>query len=471
MTEEYIYRRENGYSDLENIDTVSEANDGNVGEIISFSSTDSIERIGISPSGILNLSSKSLQSVPEYVFCDEKIVTLDLTKNELAELPEEISRLRNMERLAVGSNRLKTLPAGLKELPKLRWLDITDNQLEKVPPFISEMARLLGIGLSACRLKTFPDDICNLTGLVKAAFFSNSFKEIPSSIGSLKNLMKLDLSSNIIRRLPEEIGELRRLTWFNLSNNMLEELPSSFANLSELRELGLGNNILQQLPDLSSLKHLRVLSLFNNYLEELGEWIGELKHLTKLDVSNNKLRELPESVFTLPNCTLLSISKNKISSIKAPFCQPKSSVLELFIFYETQIVTLPVSFFLRYRRVVLRGATTYSGEESLEREFHHVPVMKALCWNGVLGREVCEKKKRAPGIYPGMDVVGLPMLLEREREGMYLCDVCEKRFYTPPITEIFYEVSEGDDHEKRIAYCARMCSRKCCSELAGLCSM
>jgi Leucine-rich repeat (LRR) protein len=119
----------------------------------------------------------------------------------------------------------------------------------------------------------------------------------------------------------------QKMVTFLSSNNLLREIPGSIAALTELEELGLAHNRLRDLPDLSSLQHLRVLSLYwynypkfacltdSNYMNKLEDWICELTCITKLDISRNRIRCLPRHLLALPKLKYLNLRNNFLEDV------------------------------------------------------------------------------------------------------------------------------------------------------------
>lgn len=287
------------------------------------------------PNQTLDLSGQNLTKLPQdfdmdpYFMPDESgkqhmhYTELLLSGNQLRHFPDGLHLIfPNLERLALGSNSLSEIPDEIGELHELTWLDFTHNRIGRVSDRLSQLKNLTSLGASDCRLSTFPVAFTRLRNLRKLGVFNNLLTSLPNDIGNMHSLTKLDLSGNQLRTLPNEIGNLVMLTWLNISNNSLEELPKTVNSLTLLRELGLAHNNLKVLPDLGNLRNLTLLTVFNNQLTYLGEWICDLPSLAKLDASGNRLRSLPKRILEAPSLDLLNVRSNQIVNIENPFHAP-----------------------------------------------------------------------------------------------------------------------------------------------------
>ncbi len=91
------------------------------------------ETYDVKTATILNLSSKSLTSVPKEIGILTKLEKLYLNNNNLTSLPEEIGNLINLMELHLDNNLLSSLPKELGKLTNLRFLCLANNKLKSIP--------------------------------------------------------------------------------------------------------------------------------------------------------------------------------------------------------------------------------------------------------------------------------------------------------------------------------------------------
>ncbi|HPF40679.1 MAG TPA: leucine-rich repeat domain-containing protein [Phycisphaerae bacterium] len=130
------------------------------------------------------------------------------------------------------------------------------------------------------------------------------------------NTDRLNLSGLKLKSIPREIGELASLRSLSLDNNHLIDLPDWLGDLSDLTALYLSGNRLTAVPEgLGRLTTLTTLSLSNNLLTDLPEDIGELIALTTLWLHDNRLSDVPKGVGRLKSLTTLWLSGNRLTSL------------------------------------------------------------------------------------------------------------------------------------------------------------
>ncbi|XP_012724104.2 leucine-rich repeat-containing protein 69 isoform X1 [Fundulus heteroclitus] len=204
----------------------------------------------------LNLNSRKLSRVPEFVTRFSNLSVLLLCNNSITVLPPQLQSLKHLTELNLGNNALKEVPVVLSGLESLRKLYLYSNNIDAVPPDV---------------------------------------------IGRLGNLVVLNLNHNNIRRLPPEIGSLMKLQRLGLLDNKLEELPDEVGRLTELSELNLTFNQLSRLPrELYRCRELKRLHVARNKLTSLPEGITALAKLQVLDVAGNMLSMFPVEFHRLP---------------------------------------------------------------------------------------------------------------------------------------------------------------------------
>ena len=154
--------------------------------------------------------------------------------------------------------------------------------------------------------------------------------------------------NNLSGKIPEDIKNLTHLNQLYLHSNDIPEIPEVFADMPQLESLTMGICGITAFPeDMSVLRHLKKLSLFENDFEcgipesigtltnlqvlnlqgywgplvplpaltgEIPASIGNLTNLRQLDLSWNKLTgEIPEELGNLVNLESLKIQDNDLS--------------------------------------------------------------------------------------------------------------------------------------------------------------
>ncbi|KAF2317234.1 hypothetical protein GH714_018807 [Hevea brasiliensis] len=219
----------------------------------------------------VDLSSMSLDSLPNPSLNLATICKLDLSNNNLQSIPESLTaRLLNVVVLDVHSNQLKSLPNSIGCLTKLKVLNAAGNLLASLPKTIENCRCLEELNANFNKLSMIPDTIGHeLVNLKKLTVNSNKLMFLPHSISQLTSLTSLDARLNNLRSLPEDLENLINLQVLNVSQNFqyLETLPYSIGLLISLVELDLSYNRITSLPDsMGCLRKLQKLSVDGNPL-------------------------------------------------------------------------------------------------------------------------------------------------------------------------------------------------------------
>ena len=104
-----------------------------------------------------------------------KETKLNLSRKSLISLPPEIGNLSNLQELYLGGNNIEILPLEIENLSQLRQLWLNNNQITSLP-----------------------SEIGNLTNLNVLWLHNNQIKSLPSEIGNLSKLQVLYLDKSVI---------------------------------------------------------------------------------------------------------------------------------------------------------------------------------------------------------------------------------------------------------------------------------
>eukprot|EP00899_Mesostigma_viride_P016549 jgi/Mesvir1/24896/Mv22118-RA.2 len=159
---------------------------------------------GVIPSGdivYLDISSRSLSSVPRKLWEKHSLVELSLARNSLRAIPAEISSLRNLEQLDLSFNQLTAVPGALFRLPVLKDLRLSDNLLEELPlppscPDAPPWSPLRVLRVDNNRLRALPAALGTLSSLQEICTQGNTLEALPSSLWWLPKLSRLLVSQN-----------------------------------------------------------------------------------------------------------------------------------------------------------------------------------------------------------------------------------------------------------------------------------
>ncbi|KAF6174760.1 hypothetical protein GIB67_031284 [Kingdonia uniflora] len=224
----------------------------------------------------------------------------------------------------------------MASLPPNFSIDSFFTTLVRLPSL--KVLSLVSLGLWG----SLPAKISRLSSLEILNVSSNFlYGVVPEEVSSLRNLQTLMLDDNMFNgRVPEWMGEFPRLAVLSLRNNSFTgSLPNSLKTLATLRVIALSMNKLSgEVPDLSSLTHLQVLDLEDNYFgpkfpilasnlvrlvlrkntfrSAIPDEVNSYYQLERLDVSLNRfVGPFPKSLLSLPSITYLNIAQNKFTGM------------------------------------------------------------------------------------------------------------------------------------------------------------
>lgn len=295
---------------------------------------------GARHNGQLNLSNRSLTSVPEKVW---KINTEIPEEAKVASLGDSDERWWDqveLRKLILASNQLTEIPDDVKLLPALTVLDAHDNLIETLSEELGNLTELVKLHLSHNKISQFPSTFCNIASLKTLLLTSNGISKLPEDIGYLCNIEELDLMQNQLTMLPESFGNLKHLKKLNLSKNQIESLPIGFENLTCLIDLDLSSNKLSELPTgFGKLTSLQILECRYNQINTCTIF-SEVANIKQLFLGYNRIKEIQPAVLEkLPYLVSLDLRDNNISSI--PENLPTLKLLERIDLTNNNLSGLP----------------------------------------------------------------------------------------------------------------------------------
>ncbi|KAH0557410.1 chaoptin [Cotesia glomerata] len=269
----------------------------------------------------LDLRHNELSDIDFDCFRNTKnIQVLLLSHNNIAEIPAETLRsLKKLRILDLSFNRLRTLPDNLFTDATIESLDLSNNQFMRLPT------------------KAITGTAAASISILDLSWNFLSSINVADSINKFRSLTYLDLSYNRLVRLDDGVfTELHHLTYLDLSNNkqlILENHGRTFFGLDDsLLTLGLSNISLLTIPELP-FRHLRTLYMSNNELASIpAELASNLSSLHHLDLSHNDLTVVPLITHTLFELKSFNLAYNPITSVSnTSFLGPADSLIELDI--------------------------------------------------------------------------------------------------------------------------------------------
>lgn len=161
----------------------------------------------------------------------------------------------------------------------------------------------------------FPIEVLNMWDITDLEIIGGQFTYFPEDIGILKNLITLKIISTKISSLPCELFEIPTLKKLSIKNNLITKLPH-LTQECFIEELSFGKNYLtmQACGDFFTFfKHLTLLDLGTNLLEDIPQGVAALKALKRLNLEDNKLKKAPLSLCELKELSHISLNNNPFS--------------------------------------------------------------------------------------------------------------------------------------------------------------
>jgi len=118
-----------------------------------------------------------------------------------------------------------------------------------------------------------------------------------------------------ISELPEEIKELKNLKSLSIYDNEIKQLPEYLPEIG-LIELNLSKNGLTSIPEvIFKCLTLKKIDLHSNELKEIDPRFFNLQHLEEMDLGGNSLSKIPNEINKLVNLKKLNLRVNDLESL------------------------------------------------------------------------------------------------------------------------------------------------------------
>jgi leucine-rich repeat protein SHOC2 len=199
----------------------------------------------------------------------------------------------------------------LQVFTRLEHLALCCTGTTQITKAIGHLKRLDNLHLCEEDIDTIHEDI-KLTSLDCITIMESNVKKLPSTIFNVRSLRYLNFYRNSISCIPPEIEKLQNLMHLSFSEIDVYELPSTIVKLLKLKSLyadGHGH-VIKNVHLIAP--QLQRLSLSNNDLHDIPEYVNTMQHVTYLCFRNNKLSEISFLPLTLVN---LKLANNKLVHI------------------------------------------------------------------------------------------------------------------------------------------------------------
>jgi Leucine-rich repeat (LRR) protein len=177
----------------------------------------------VTPSGTLDLSSKSLDTIDEILLAAvaDDIRQLHLHQNAFTCIPAPLSQITFLTVLDLSRNNIETALTSPLSLPKLKDLRLAANKISTLDSLIDHLAApaMQTLDVSNNRLTgTLPCLHITFPSLISLLAADNALSTVPAS--SLDGLKTVNLANNDIERLDPLIGRSQgTLTSLNVEGN------------------------------------------------------------------------------------------------------------------------------------------------------------------------------------------------------------------------------------------------------------
>ena len=284
---------------------------------------------GLTDLRFLNLSHNDISThhISKETFSSmASLIVLDLSFNRLTKLPDDVfASLTSLTTLHLQNNNIHKIDGNaFANQVQLKGVDLSQNKLTSLSTSaFASLGNLVTLRMVENELQ----DLSNLTfkcqNLLELTLKSNFISSVPNFVKNCSNVRTIDLSENKITSLHNDtFSGLANLVDLDLSGNQLVQIKNNsfgFSNVSSsssLSSLNLSNNRLASIDQLAfdGLKNLRLLSLNDNFVDDLNGIFSHLAALEWLNVSSNKV-DWFDYAFLPPSLTSLDLSNNLITDL------------------------------------------------------------------------------------------------------------------------------------------------------------
>jgi hypothetical protein len=138
----------------------------------------------------------------------------------------------------------------------------------------------------------------------------------------------LNLDFNYIATLAENsMKSMTNIRVLTLSNNFLNEIPAEINTLLSLEVLDLSCNTITEIKNNSNLTRLKELNLSSNRLNDINDNIKYFKSLQKLRLEKNTITEMSEELYGLEMLSYLDLCYNRIIRLSENLVKLKSLIV------------------------------------------------------------------------------------------------------------------------------------------------
>ena len=279
----------------------------------------------------LNLSSLSLDSIPQSIGTLDSLKILILRDNNLQFITESICSIYDhLDSLVLDNNKIctPTIPECIEKNTTIthfygkQGCEILPDEGDK--NFITDMIDENWLTYSDSFIdsiksiyttwETFWDDEGALTyRITEIRYNDTGVIKIPNSIADLDSLIHLELQDNEIDIIPDYISSLSRLEYFAIFKNKITSLPAAIGNLTNLEVLKVSENQMDHIDEeinMENLGNLHTLWISDNNLTTLPAGMCGILDNPNIEIfiSNNSL------------CDDLGCFSNLINESTQPAC-------------------------------------------------------------------------------------------------------------------------------------------------------